>query len=500
LFSGSKTPELRLSAGKSHVKLKTPRLLSIFAGATLLGSAHLDSAVLDTATQPAVDRLARVNWRELGPLHIGGRINDIAVPPALPNQPRGTIMYIAGTGGVWRTTEAGGRWKPIFDHQSVSVVNRIAIAPSNSRIVWLGTGDPTEFSHAMAPGNGVYKSVDGGDTWTHVGLDSTRIIGRIAIDSRNPDIVYVAAMGPVGRASRDRGVYRTMDGGKTWKQVLVIDDYTGAIDVAIDPFDPNTIYAGMWQASGLPSRFLDVGPQTAIYKSSDGGSTWRRVNTGLATNGPLGRIAVSPSPAKKGVVYAQIAIPDSTGDTDFYAGPVAVYRSNDSGESWKQQYVFAGSYRYYTFDILADPKNADRVFSVTSILSVSNDGGKTFRMAPDISKGYDPEAGGDMHVVWVDPDHTDHIVTGHDVAISESNDGGSSWRRTKNISLGQFRAVAVDRRMPFYRVYGESQDHHGISGPIQSRSGVGISAGDWRFLPIPEAGPIVVDPTSSPGK
>lgn len=457
-------------------------------------------AQVDPAQLPLSSALVGIRWRALGPLHIGGRINDIAAPTPPAHQAWGTVMYVAGTGGVFGTVNAGRSWEPLFDRESVATVNRVAVAPSDPQILWAGTGDPTEFSHAMASGNGVYKSVDAGHTWTHMGLDSSYAIGRIVIDPRDPNTVYVAAVGSMARASRARGVYKTIDGGNSWTQVLVVDEWTGAIDLALDPHDPATLYAAMWQAGGTPARFVDTGPGSGIYKSSDGGRNWRKANRGLPTNGFLGRIALAPSPARPGVLYALVAVPDSARETDYanlYTGSVGVFRSDDGGESWQAGAVIPQDYRFYAFGVVADPRNPDRVFVLTGSLSVSDDGGRTTRTIPPEFKPGEVENGGDMHAFWVDPEHADHLVLGNDVGIFESPNGGASWRHATNLSLGQFRAVAVDRRWPLYHVYGESQDHWGIGGPSRTRAEYGIAASDWRWLPSPEGGPIVTDPSDT---
>jgi photosystem II stability/assembly factor-like uncharacterized protein len=451
--------------------------------------------------QGPANPFAAVSWRVLGPLHIGGRINDIAAPTPPAHQAWGTVMYVAGTGGVFGTINAGRSWEPLFDRESVATVNRVTVAPSDPRILWAGTGDPTEFSHAMASGNGVYKSVDAGHTWTHMGLDSAYAIGRIAIDAHDPNTVYVAAMGSMARPSRARGIYKTTDGGNSWSQVLVVDEWTGAIDLALDPHDPATLYAAMWQAGGTPARFVDTGPGSGIYKSTDGGRSWRQVNRGLPANGYLGRIALAPSPVRPGVIYALVAVPDSARETDYanlYTGPVGVFRSDDGGESWQPGGPMTPQdYRFYTFGIVADPRNADRVFILTAPLRVSDDGGRTLRTIPPEFKPGEVENGGDMHAFWVDPEHTDHLVLGNDIGIYESQNGGVSWQHATNLSLGQFRAVGVDRRLPFYHVYGESQDHSGIGGPSRARAEYGIASSEWRWLPSPEGGPIVTDPSDT---
>ena len=400
---------------------------------------------------------AGLAFRSIGPAVTSGRIIDIAVHPQ-----HHTTWYVATVGGVWKTTNAGHSWTPIFDGEGSFSIGCVTIDPREPETIWIGSGENNS-QRSVSYGDGVYKSLDGGKSWENVGLKDSLHIGKILVDPRDSKVVYVAAMGNLWAPGGDRGVYRTADGGKTWKPVLKISENTGVSDLAMDPRNPDVIYAAAYQRRRHVWTLIDGGPESAIYKTTDAGATWRKLTSGLPRE-DMGRIGLAISPVNPDVVYAIVEAANRAG---------GFFRSTDRGASWEKMggYV-AGGPQYYN-EIIADPKNLDRVYSMDVYMQVTDDGGKTFHNAGEKWKHVD------NHALWIDPDNTDHLVNGNDGGVYESWDRASTWEFKANLPVTQFYRVAADNSVPFYYVYGGTQDNTSLGGPSRTTSGHGIPNDQW---------------------
>lgn len=395
--------------------------------------------------------------RLVGPAMISGRVVAFAVDPQ--NHAR---YYVAtASGGAWKTENDGITWTPIFDKEGSYAIGTVVLDPKDSSVVWVGSGESNS-QRSVGYGDGVYRSDDGGKGWKNMGLKKSEHIGRIAIDPRDSNVVFVAAEGPLWGPGGDRGLYKTTDGGKNWKNVLKISENTGVVDVAIDPVEPNVMYAAAYQRRRHVWTLIDGGPESAMYKSTDGGETWNKVKSGLPTE-EIGRIGLAISPADHNVVYATVEAANKAG---------GVFRSKDRGATWEKRNDFDQTAMYYG-QVYADPKNVDRIYVMGLFIKVSDDGGKTLTNLPSRSKHVD------NHVVWVDPDNNDHYLVGCDGGIYESWDRAANWEFKGNLSLGQFYDVAVDNALPFYNVYGGTQDNLSVGGPSRTTSSSGITNADW---------------------
>ncbi|MCP2520849.1 hypothetical protein NLC26_01820 [Candidatus Aminicenantes bacterium AC-708-M15] len=395
-----------------------------------------------------------LKWRNIGPANMGGRIDDFAVIEDKPY-----IFYVAtASGGVWKTINNGITWEPVFDEQPVSSIGAIAVAPSDPNIVWVGTGEANN-RQSSSWGNGVYKSTDGGKTWKHMGLTETHHIGRIVIHPKNPNIVYVAGAGHLWGPNKERGLFKTTDGGKTWEKVLYINEDTGCIDVAIDPESPDTLYAAMYQRRRTPFGFNGGGPYSGLYKTTDGGKTWIKLTNGLP-KGDTGRIGIAIYRKNPDIVYAIIENKDG-----------GVFRSEDRGLTWKKMSSTNPRPMYYS-QIRIDPNNDLRIWVLGARMYYSEDGGKTFRT------DWVTRIHGDHHALWINPKNSNHMILGSDGGIHISYDGGKTWDFINNIPLGQFYEVGYDMRKPYY-VYGGLQDNGTWAGPSSTKYAVGITNEDW---------------------
>ncbi len=395
--------------------------------------------------------------RAIGPAFTSGRISGFAVNPKNVTQ-----YYVAvASGGVWKTLNAGVTWTPIFDNEASYSIGAIAVDPKNFLTVWVGTGENNS-QRSVSYGSGLYKSDDGGRTWRNVGLRTSERIGRIALDPKDSNIVYVAAQGPLWGPGGERGLFKTTDGGKTWKNILNISENTGVTDVEIDPNDPNTIYAAAYQRRRHMWTLINGGPESAIYKSTDAGATWNKLRTGLPTV-ELGRIGLAISPVDSNVIYATVEAADRRG---------GIFRSNDRGSSWERRNEFDSTAMYYAH-IIADPKEVDRLYIMNVFTMVSDDGGRTVRRLGERNKHVD------NHDMWINPDNTDHYLIGSDGGIYESFDRGATWDFKQNLSVTQFYDITTDNAKPFYNVYGGTQDNFSFGGPSRTRSSSGITNADW---------------------
>ena len=433
------------------------------------------------------DILSELRYREIGPALMGGRISSLAVVESRPQ----TFFLGTGSGGLWRTDNHGTSWTPLFDDQPTSSIGDVAIDQGNPNLVWVGTGEPQ--NRQSSPwGNGVYKSTDGGSTWSHMGLEGTRHIGRVLINPRNPDIVWVAAVGDLWTSNPERGVYRTEDGGVTWERVLYVDDHTGAIDLAMDPHDPATVFAAMYQRRRTGFGFNGGGPGSGIYRTMDGGESWSEVTEGLP-QGDKGRIGLDVFRQNGNVVYALVEADARSAAQGFGGGggpsESGLFRSTDRGTTWEKMSDTNPRPMYYS-QVRIDPSNSDRIYVLGSALMVSDDAGRTFR-----SDGA-TQIHVDHHDLWINPEDPDHLILGSDGGVSASWDGSAHWRMFDNIALGQFYTIAHDMRDPYY-VCGGLQDNDPWCGPSNTRSFHGIRHQDWYETAYGDGFWTVVDPTDS---
>ncbi|MGE5277459.1 MAG: VPS10 domain-containing protein, partial [Acidobacteriota bacterium] len=395
--------------------------------------------------------------RSIGPALTSGRVTDMAVLPRDPS----TYYVAAASGGVWKTANAGVTWTPVFDGEGSYSIGCVAVDPYNPSVVWVGTG---EFNgqRSVSYGDGVYKSEDGGKSWQNVGLKSSEHVARILIDPLDTNIVYAAAQGPLWSAGGDRGLYKTTDGGKTWKAVLTISENTGVSDVVMDPRDPNFLLASAHQRRRHVWTVINGGPESALYRSTDAGATWKKIESGLPKE-EMGKIGLAIAPSDPDIVYAIVEAANKAG---------GLFRSTDRGVTWEKRSDHSTSGQYYG-RIFVDPKNPDRVYSVDVFLQVSDDGGKTFRNLGESSKHVD------NHVLWIDPADTRHYRVGCDGGVYESFDRGATWEFKANLPVTQFYRVVVDEASPIYNVYGGTQDNNTLGGPSRTLNVHGITNADW---------------------
>lgn len=396
--------------------------------------------------------------RSLGPALMSGRIADFAVNPHKKSE---WIVAVC-SGGVWKTTNNGTTFTPVFDGQGSYSIGCAALDPSNPNVVWVGTGENNS-QRSVSFGDGVYKSVDGGKSWKNLGLKDSEHIGMIAIDPRDSDVVYVAAQGPLWRSGGDRGLYKTTDGGKSWNQVLFVSENTGINEVHLDPRNPDTLYASSYQRRRRVWTLINGGPESAIYKSTDAGATWQKLTRGLP-GGDKGRIGMDISPANPDVLYAIVEAADGAG---------GFYRSQNRGITWSKRSSYMTSSPQYYNEVVCDPEDVDRVYVLDTFLQVSEDGGARFRGAGQSYRHVDD------HALWIDPSDPDHLLVGSDGGIYESWDRGSNWSFKANLPVTQFYKICLDNSEPFYYVYGGTQDNNTQGGPTRTTDRIGIANEDW---------------------
>ena len=416
--------------------------------------------------------LKGMKWRQVGPFR-GGRalaVTGVAGDPL-------TYYFGSVAGGVWKTTNAGNTWTPMTDKTGIMSVGAIAVAPSDPNVVYVGTGESC-WRGNISYGDGMYKSVDGGKTWTHIGLEDTRHISRVIVHPTNPDVLFVAAMGHAYGPNETRGVFRSSDGGKTWQKVLFKDNKTGAIDLTFDPSNPHILFAALYEAQRYPWTAVSGGPGSGLYKSNDDGATWKRLEGHGLPSGVLGRIGVSVSGADGNRVYAIIE-----------AEKGGIFRSDDAGDSWQ---LLNPDHRFtqrawYFHHIFADPKNVDTVYVLNTAVYRSTDGGHTFNFVRS------PH--GDNHGLWIDPTHPEWMINSNDGGATISHDNGKTWTTQGNQPTAQFYHVATDNAFP-YRIYGAQQDNSTVAIASRSDDGV-IDRPDWYDVGGGEAGFVVPDPTNA---
>ncbi len=417
----------------------------------------LSKSFEDWADRLTEELVGEVRLRSLGPTLKPGRVADITVDPR-----NRSVWYLANaSSGLWKTTNRGNNWQPIFDEGGSYSLGCVTIDSSNSEVVWLGTGENSS-NRSVGYGDGIYKSTDGGQTWKHMGLRNSQHIGKILIDPRDSDVVLVAAEGPLWSPGGERGLFKTTDGGQTWEAVLEVSENTGITDIVFDPRDPDVIYAASYQRRRHVGLLIGGGPESAVYKSADGGETWKKLTNGLPTV-DIGRIALAVSPQNPNVVYALIEAAGS--ESGFF-------RSADRGNTWVRQSNYRVVDPQYYGEIYADPHQFDRVYAVDVRVQVTEDGGKHFR--PTSWRMHV-----DSHAMAFDPTDVNHLLVGNDGGLYESYDHGRTWRHFTNLPTSQFYRVAVDNALPFYNVYGGTQDNGSMGGPSRTVNRVGIRTSDW---------------------
>ncbi|MBS0198732.1 MAG: glycosyl hydrolase [Planctomycetes bacterium] len=413
------------------------------------------------AVQPAplkVDSgtFAALSARNLGPALLSGRITDVAVNPGKISE-----FYVAvASGGVWKTTNGGVTFSSIFDNYGSFSIGCVTLDPSNPAVVWVGSGENNS-QRSVSWGDGVYVSRDAGKSFTNVGLKESAHIGMIWVDPRDSAQVFVAAMGPLWSSGGERGLYRTSDFGKTWERVLYVSEDTGINEIHADPRDPQTMYATAYMRRRHVWTLVNGGPESGIYKTTDGGKSWRKINSGLP-GGDKGRIGLAVSPVNPDTLYAIVEASDGGG----------VFRSRDRGETWERRSGYMSSSPQYYNELFADPKDVDRVYALDTFMQVSDDGGANFRGVGERDKHVD------NHALWIDPNNTDHLLCGCDGGLYETFDRGT-WRHFPNLPVMQFYRVAVDNNAPFYYVYGGTQDNNTIGGPSRTTERAGIANEEW---------------------
>jgi photosystem II stability/assembly factor-like uncharacterized protein len=414
----------------------------------------------ETTDTLAQIKFAGLKFRSIGPALTSGRIADFAVNPSNHSE-----YYVAAAAGhVWKTVNNGTTFSPVFDNYGAYSIGVVFMDPNNSNVIWVGTGE-NNHQRVLGYGNGVYKSLDGGKSFKNMGLPDSRQIGGIVIDPRNSDVVFVAAEGSVWGPGGDRGLYKTKDGGKTWNKVLEISENTGVNNVILDSENPDILYATSEQRRRHTYTKIGGGPESAVYKSTDNGESWRKIMKGLPKV-DIGGMGIALSPADHDVIYLIVeAAEDGSG----------FFRSVDKGESWEKMSDYSAKGQYYN-EIYCDPVDVDKVFSMETFSKVTEDGGKTWRQLGNDNRHVDD------HAFWVDPDDTKHYMIGSDGGVYESYDGGQKWLFKSNLPVTQFYRVATDNALPFYNIYGGTQDNNTIGGPSQNTSSKGVSSEEWKAI------------------
>ncbi len=460
----------------SRFTARTGGLALVLASAAM--SAVVGAQAVDSAT------IAGMKWRNLGPANFMGRLSDVVGIPG----PSKTLFVAAAAGGIWKTTNNGITWRPVFDDKRVISMGMLAIAPSDTQQVWAGTGEPNS-RNSIEPGGGIFKSTDGGITWKASGLEKTEQIGRIVVHPTNPNIVFVAALGAAWRSNPERGIYRTTDGGATWQLVKFVSDKAGFIDIAINPKDPNILFAASWERYRTPYSLMSGGPGSALWKSTDGGTTWTEVKGGGWPDGVKGRIGLDINRSNPNVMYAMLEGTglDAKGKWEPSRTPRdnGLWRSTDGGATWTKMNSINVRPFYYS-QVRSDPKNPDRVYFSSTQLQVSDDGGKTSRDAAQ-------NVHVDDHGLWIDPNDPERWVIANDGGIAFTYDKGGNFIQMQNLPIAQFYEVAYDMAVP-YNVCSGAQDNGTWCGPSRRRAGQ-TTLGYWYTIAGGDGFYAAMDPT-----
>lgn len=437
-------------------------LLALWAVLLLVGfDLHAQARKTDTTDYFQSKTFSGLKLRLIGPAITSGRIVDLAVNPKDPSH----FFVAVACGGVWKTMNGGITFTPVFDSQNSFSIGCVTLDPNNANVVWVGSGENNS-QRSVSYGDGVYKSLDGGKNWKNMGLKKSEHIGKIVIDPRNSNVVYVAAQGPLWGPGGERGLYKTTNGGETWDAALKIGENTGVSDIAMDPRDPDVLYVSSYQRRRHVWTLINGGPESAIHKSTDGGKTWTKLTEGLPS-GDVGRIGLALSPVNPDIVFALIETSDNSG---------GFFRSSDRGASWEKRYDYVSTSAQYYQEIFCDPKNVDRVYSVDTYLKVTDDGGKTWRNLGNEHRHVDD------HAIWIDPNNTNHLMIGGDGGLYATYDLGKTFRFFPNLPITQFYRVAADNSEPFYYVYGGTQDNNSWGGPSRTTNAGGITNEDWFLV------------------
>ncbi len=442
-----------------------------FSFSLMLITAQLGSLIAQDSL--SADVLNAFQFRSIGPATTGGRIVDIAVNPNNFSE-----YYLAAAyGGVWKTRNNGTTFDPIFDGYGTQSIGCLALDPQNANVLWVGTGENNN-QRSVGYGNGIYKSLDGGKSFTNMGLKNSEHIGMIKVHPNNSNVVFVAAYGPLWKEGGERGLYKTEDGGKTWNRIYHVSDNTGCNEIHIDPSNPDILYAAFHQRRRHEWTYLGGGPESALYKSTDGGKTWRKLSGGLP-GGDVGRITLCIAAKNSNRIYAMV---------EAQAGKSGVYVSDDKGESWSKTNDYSTAGNYYQ-EMMADPADPNRIFIMDTWLKWSKDGGKTVTSVGEKWKHVD------NHAIWIQPDNTAHWIVGCDGGLYETWDDGKSWIHKDHLNITQFYRVTVDNSEPFYYVYGGTQDNNTLGGPSANGSANGIPNSDWFITVGGDGFKTQVDPT-----
>ena len=404
--------------------------------------------------------LSAMKLRNVGPAFLSGRIADIAIHPKNEN-----VWYVAtGSSGVWKTENSGTTWKPIFDREASYSTGCVTIDPNDNSIIWIGTGENVGGRH-VAYGDGIYKSTNGGKSWTNMGLKKSEHISKIIVHPNNSDIVWVASQGPLWSSGGERGLYKTIDGGKNWKKVLGGNEWTGVTELVIDPRNPNNLYAATWQRHRTVAALMGGGPDSGLHRSIDGGETWEKLKTGLPKSN-IGKIGLAISPQKPDVLYAALELERTKG---------AVYKSEDRGSSWTKMSntVSGGTGPHYYQELYTSPHKFDRLYLMNVRILTSEDGGKTFNQLKEREKH------SDNHSIAFRKNDPNYLLIGTDAGIYESFDLAENWKYLKNLPITQFYKVAVNNAFPFYHIFGGTQDNGSAGGPSRTDERQGIRNANW---------------------
>ncbi len=458
-------------------KILTVILVLVLAGSFSLHAqkkeTKKDAKGSETQIKPSVPTslFSGISFRSVGPAWASGRIADLAVNPSNHSE----IYAAIASGNIWKSDNNGTTWKPIFDKYGAYALGCIVIDPSNHNVVWAGTGE-NNHQRALGWGDGVYRSDDAGASWKNMGLKESRQIGGIAIDPRNSDVIYVAAEGSAWGPGGERGLYKSINGGDSWEKILNISENTGINNVVLDPKNPDIIYATSEQRRRHIGLKISGGPESAVYKSTNGGMTFNKIMKGLPS-GDIGGMGIAISPVNPDVLYIIVEAQGESG---------GFYRTENRGASWERMNSYHASGQYYN-KIICDPKNVDRVFSLDTYTQVTNDGGKTFSRVSNEGRHVDD------HAMWIDPDNTKHFYIGGDGGIYETWDNGTNFIFKSNLPVTQFYRVAVDNSYPFYYIYGGTQDNNSMGGPSASTSN-GVTNDDWFVTQGGDGFWVAIDP------
>ncbi|HBF20469.1 MAG TPA: glycosyl hydrolase, partial [Cryomorphaceae bacterium] len=439
-------------------------------GLSLISSMIVAQETGSEDNKPLIEKtsLSALKFRSIGPALTSGRIADLAVNPNNHAE-----YYVAtASGGVWKTTNHGITYHPVFDDQGSYSIGCITLDPSNPHVIWVGSGENNN-QRSVAYGDGIYKSEDGGKSWSNMGLKNSEHIGMIVVHPENPDVVYVAAYGPLWSSGGDRGIYKSTDGGKNWEKILDVSENTGFNEIHMDPRNPDVLYATAHQRRRHVWTYISGGPESAIYKSTDGGKNWTQLKNGIPS-GDKGRIALAIPPSNPDVVYAMV---EGHG----------VYRSDDRGASFSFQNPYETSGNYYV-ELVPHPTDENTVYSMDTYMHVSRDGGKSWNRLPEDKKHVD------NHCLWINPDNPDQMIAGCDGGLYETYDNAANWQFKPNLPITQFYKVAVDNALPFYNIYGGTQDNFSLGGPSRTTNRSGITNADWFVTNTGDGFETVIDP------